>query len=129
MSAPTFSVSYVARLPGERTGFEASAPDLRGAFDQNRDPFIAAQRADLSKTEAQRRASQMVKDDRPKPVQRPGPALAQGPDGAAFNARWRAEQAVASREARKAEFKADRRAQSQFRAHTQNHEKGDAHER
>ncbi|WP_394693124.1 hypothetical protein [Hyphobacterium sp.] len=84
------------------------APVLGASFETSRDPMIAAQHADLQKSEAERRASQMVANDRPKPVQRPSPALAHTPDGEAFNARWRAEQDAASRDARKAEFKARR---------------------
>jgi len=85
-----------------------SAPHIGPAFEQSRDPSIAAQTADQTKTEAQRRQSFMVKQDRPQPVQRPSPTLALGPDGAAFNARWEKEQSSADRQTRKAEFMAKR---------------------
>jgi hypothetical protein len=37
---------------------------------------------------AARRESFMVKRQQPRPVLRPGPELARGPDGAAFDAQW-----------------------------------------
>lgn len=124
-------------LPGQASGFETRRNELRHAFEESRDPMIAAQRADLAKTEAQRRDSQMVKQDRPKPVQRPSPALAHGPDGSGFNARWQAERQSAAndaardadRDARKADFKAKRQAQSPSRTRSHELRKGDNHER
>lgn len=120
-------------LPGQASGLDARQGELRRSFEDSRDPMIAAQRADLAKTEAQRRASQMVKQDRPKPVQRPSPALSHGPDGASFNARWQAERRDAAndadREARKANFKAKRQAPSQSRTRSHERSKGDSHER
>lgn len=116
-------------LPGQTSRFEARRGELRQSFDANRDPMIAAQRADLAKTEAERRASQMVKHDQPKPVQRPSPALAHGPDAASFNARWQGERDAANREARKANFKAKRQTPSQSRTRSQQLKKGDRHER
>ena len=75
----------------------AALPDLRRAFDLNRDPLIRVQLLDLEKTEAERRgegtgrASGMVGRDKPAPALRP-PAPVSGPvDGAAFSARWLAE--------------------------------------
>lgn len=65
--------------------------------------------------------SQMVKKDQPKPALRPAPHRANGPDRAAFNARWEKERASAKpqqtkatpdREARKAVFKAQRQSQT-----------------
>ena len=120
-------------LPGATPGLDARTGQARQAFDESRDPAIAAQRADLAKTEAQRRASQMVTQDRPKPVQRPSPALACGPDGASFNARWQAERQNAAndadRQARKAAFKTRRQVQSQTRTRSHQRSKGDDHER
>ena len=95
--------------------------------------MIAAQRADLARTEAERRASQMVTQDRPKPVQRPSPALAHGPDGSSFNARWQAERRDAAndadRQARKADFKAKRQAQSPSRTRSHEFNRGGQHDR
>lgn len=120
-------------LPGEATALDARRGELRAEFEKNRDPVIAAQRADLAKTEAERRGSQMVKQDRPKPVQRPSPALAHGPDGTSFNARWQAERRDADkdadRNARKATFKAKRQGQSHTRNRSHDISKGDQHER
>ncbi|WP_420331715.1 hypothetical protein [Oceanicaulis alexandrii] len=120
-------------LPGEASKLESRRGELRAEFEKNRDPMIAAQRADLAKTEAERRASQMVKQDRPKPVQRPSPALAHGPDGTSFNARWQAERRDAAkdadRNARKAAFKAKRQSQSTSRNRSHDIKKGDQHER
>lgn len=74
-----------------------------------------------------RRESVMVKRDKPKPVLRPAPHIAAGPDRTAFNQTWNNErqsartnaapvkQAAPDREARKAAFKAKRRAQAQTR--------------
>lgn len=120
-------------LPGEASRLDTKRGELRQSFETNRDPMIAAQRADLAKTEAERRASQMVKQDRPKPVQRPSPALAHGPDGTSFNARWQAERRDAAndaaRKARKADFKAKRQAQSPSRTRSHEFNKGDQHDR
>lgn len=124
-------------LPGQASRLDARRGELRQSFETIRDPMIAAQRADLAKTEAERRASQMVKQDRPRPVQRPSPALAHGPDGTSFNARWQAERQNAAndaarqsdRDARKANFKAKRQAQSHIRNRSHEINKGDQHER
>jgi len=114
MTASSFSRSQGANLPGTAPSAQAKAPDARRAFDQNRDPSIAAQLADKTKTEAQRREAFMVARDRPQPVQRPSPALAHGSDAAAFNTRWKAERDVANREARNAAFVAARSAKPSF---------------
>jgi hypothetical protein len=113
-SRPSFAAGR-SDLPGATPSLDTRAGELRQSFERNRDPMIAAQRADLAKTEAERRASQMVKHDQPKPVQRPSPALAHGPDAASFNARWQGERDAANREARKAAFKAQRIEQSKPR--------------
>lgn len=52
-------------------------------------------RAAFDSESAQRRESLMVKRQQPKPVLRPGPALARGPDKTAFNAQWAEEHAQA----------------------------------
>lgn len=73
----------------ERTDLRADNPlyeragSLRAAFDTKREGEDAER--------AVRRESFMVKRERPKPVLRPSPALALGPDGAAFDARWNSE--------------------------------------
>lgn len=73
------------------------------------------------------RGSQMVKKDQPKPAPRPAPHIANGPDRAAFNARWQRERQASRatsvptkqvpplpyRAARMAAFKAKRQAQEQ----------------
>jgi len=120
MTASSFSRSQGANLPGAQPSAEANSPSVRQAFDQNRDPSIAAQTADQIKTEAQRRQSFMVKRDRPHPVQRPSPSLALGADSAAFNARWEKERnaADANRDALKAQFKAKRLEQFNARSIT-----------
>lgn len=117
--AKSFAASH-ADLPGDANAFEASAPNVSADFDRNRDPSIAAQLRDADKTEAERRGSQMVKEDRPRPAPRPSPSLALGPDSSAFQARWEGEKESAARAARKAEFKAERQAQAPSRACTHN---------
>ena len=128
-------------LPGTTPSLDNRRGELRPSFEANSDPAKAAQRADLAKTEAQRRASQMVKQDRPQPVQRPRPALALGPDGTSFNARWQAERrdaandaarnanADADRATRKAAFKAQRQTQTQTRTRSHQPQRGDRHDR
>ena len=62
-----------------------------------------------------KRASSMVKQDRPKPAPRPSPGLAHGVDAAAFNARWEAERAAADKAKRRAAFFTERKKQAQAR--------------
>lgn len=93
----SYSYANRADLPGGEPRFYASAPKAQDAFDNARDPLIAAQKRDMGKSEAQRRfeltrrdesGSRMVQQDRPKPVLKPSPALAMGSDRAAFNRAW-----------------------------------------
>ncbi len=56
-----------------------------------------------------RRQPAMVANDRPHPVPRPSPGMSHEVDRASFNTRWAQEQ----RQARKAAFKQERRAQQQ----------------
>lgn len=98
----SYSHAHRADLPGGEPRFYASAPQSREAFDKARDPLIAAQKRDLGKSEAQRRfelsrrsdsgqhdqGSGMIRREQPKPVLKPSPALAMGPDRAAFNRAW-----------------------------------------
>jgi hypothetical protein len=97
----SYSYANRADLPGGEPSFYANAPKSREAFDNARDPLIAAQKRDLEKSEAQRRfeqsrrtdsgldrGSDMIRRDQPKPVLKPSPALSMGPDRAAFNRAW-----------------------------------------
>lgn len=93
----SYSYANRADLPGGEPGFYASAPKARDAFDNARDPLIAAQKRDMDKSEAQRRfeltrrdesGSRMVQQDQPKPVLKPSPALSMGPDRLAFTRAW-----------------------------------------
>ena len=83
------------------------------------EPFKSAPsvKTDFAQAKSPQRGSSMVKQDQPKPVQRPSPALAMGPDGTAFNARWEVERKTAladqSRAERKAAFLKTRSQQSQ----------------
>ncbi len=80
----------------------AKANSITMSFEIERDPNRALQLRDMNKTEAERRRenaerikrrnSFMVKRQKPKPVLRPSPALAYGPDRAAFNSEWKQEQ-------------------------------------
>ena len=106
MSKPTApsrtwsSVSYAYRhrasMPGEPPALYRAAPKTVSiSFAIAENPLIEKQLADMRLTEAQRRrlnmakgGSQMIKDDRPRPVLKPSPALAFGPDASAFNNRW-----------------------------------------
>ena len=73
-------------------------PQARRDFDQNRDPLIARQLADLMKREAERREDQagrgaaMVKQDKPAPAPHPTGPLGEAVDRQSFNGRWLAEQ-------------------------------------
>lgn len=93
----SYSYANRADLPGGEPSFYSAAPKSREAFDDARDPLIAAQNRDLGKSEAQRRfeqsrradsGSDMIRRDQPKPVLKPSPALSMGPDRAAFNRAW-----------------------------------------
>ena len=93
----SYSYANRANLPGGEPSFTASAPKARDDFDNARDPLIATQKRDLGKSEAQRRfeltrregqGSDMIRRDQPKPVLKPSPALAMGPDRAAFSRAW-----------------------------------------
>ena len=105
---------------------DQAAQKARREFEQNRDPLLNAQRSDLTKSEAERRedadraerrASLMVKRQRPEPALKPSRALAHGPDRAAFEQSWTREQDGArhaaleeERIARREAFKALRQA-------------------
>jgi len=145
------SLSYAQdnqhNLPGPPPKAQSTAPEIRNEFDQNRDPYIALQKADLNKSEAERRReasarterrdSFMVARDQPKPTLRPGTHMAYGPDRAAFDQRWESQRQAASpapaqdlsaREDRKAAFLKARNEQPQTREKTQTHNrKGDDH--
>lgn len=82
---------------------QAALPSVHRAFDINRDPFIAAQLADLDKTEAQRReetgrqeqtgrGSSMVGQDKPRLELNPPPEMRRRVHAGSFNQRWLAEQ-------------------------------------
>lgn len=106
-----------ADLPGRTsTGPEHRAAPLAPGFERQADPQKASRRADLTRTEFDRRTdiaalarqkrqsdaqtqtgrqSQMVREDHPRPMLKPSPALAHGPDRAAFNQRWKQEERAA----------------------------------
>lgn len=82
-------------------------PNVRNEFDNNRDPLIAIQLAELNMSEAQRRRATaradsnkpqaqqppaMIRRDKPQPTLKPSPKLAHGPNAANFNKRWSEEQ-------------------------------------
>ena len=101
------SFSYANRhdLPGGEPDFYARTPQAGREFDNNRDPLIARQNADMEKSESRRRfeltrksserGSDMVGRHAPKPVLKPSPALAFGADRAAFNRQWQREHRAA----------------------------------
>jgi len=135
------SLSYAhdnqSNLPGSPPKMQGAAPKVREAFDKNRDSTIARQKADLNKSEferrresptrEQRREAFMIKHDQPKPSLRPGPQLARGPDSSAFNARWENEHRAASKQAvnakqmRKDSFMKARQEQAQSHTKTRTH--------
>ena len=88
------------------------ARPVKTSFEMERCPLHAAELRDADKSEAerredmrqrqQRRESFMVKRQQPKPVLRPSPALAHGPDNDAFDCQWSVEQGAAQRETKAA---------------------------
>ncbi|MCB1682368.1 MAG: hypothetical protein KDI65_10605 [Alphaproteobacteria bacterium] len=97
------SYAYLNRdnLPGGQPSFYENAPDTGKSFQYARDPLIAAQHADMNKSEHQRRFEamcrgpqnlSMVEREQPRPEHRPPPPLAMGADRAAFQRRWSQEQ-------------------------------------
>lgn len=114
-------------------------PAMRSEFKENRHPLMARQDADLIKTEAERRresegipeskearrSSFMVKRQQNRPVLRPAPHIANGPDRAAFNTAWEQERNDAANhnkqtiEDRKAAFMKARQAPEKSK--TRNH--------
>lgn len=111
----SYSYANRADLPGGEPSFYASAPKARETFDNARDPLIAVQKRDLGKSEAQRRfelsrrqdsGSDMIRRDQAKPVLKPSPALAMGPDRAAFNRAWSSEDRSARKKNKAAEAEA-----------------------
>lgn len=90
--AATRTTSFAKTTKPAHASFQ-TAPNLKTAFSQAQNTA---------------RGSNMVKQDKPKPVQRPSPALALGSDALAFNAKWETERKTAladqSRAARKAAF-------------------------
>jgi len=132
------SLSYAhdnqGTLPGSPPKAQGAAPKVREAFDNSRDSTIARQKADLNKSESERRRESptreqrregfMVKRDQPKPSLRPGPQLARGPDRTAFNQNWQNERQAATgtpREDRKAAFLKARNEQTHSHSKTQTH--------
>ena len=97
-------------------------PQARRDFDQNRDPLIARQLADLKKTEAERREGQagrgaaMVRQDKPAPAPHPTGPLGEAVDRESFNGRWLIEQ----RDAAFAQAKARREAPAPAREQNRN---------
>ncbi len=99
-SVQSYAYRNASDLPGQRPNMDAQGGKAQKAFTQNRDPYTARQLTDAGKTEAERRRENvMVKRQQPKPVLRPSPALAYGPDKAAFNQAWQNEQDRADQEA------------------------------
>lgn len=96
-------------LPGQRSALDETHTSTP-SFEPARDPLRARAMADLERSEAQRRGSEMVRTDRPHPTPRPAPMLALGPDRAAFNARWDREVETAKRRAEDPERAARREA-------------------
>lgn len=114
-SRTSYAWQHRAELPGERTILDQVRRSA-ASFDPARDPLRARALADQGRAEAERRGSTMVKSDKPYPAPRPSPALALGPDRAAFNARWEREVENAKRKTedperavRREAFKAMRR--------------------
>ena len=76
----------------------SSLPKLWLEFRRNRDPYTAAQIADLKLSEAERREEQsgrgsgMVGTDKPQPSPKPPKHISRQVDAKAFQARWLAEQ-------------------------------------
>ena len=68
---------------------EVSSPG-EGSSQTSKDAFNTAKETEQGKTEA--RASEMVKNDQPKPVLKPLPQLSMGVDKQAFNKQWSNEQ-------------------------------------
>jgi len=75
-------------LPGNTSKVENNKTPVRRDFNR-----ASAGKPDLER--AKRRQAFMVKRDRPKPVLRPGPHIAAGPDKAAFNTAWEKERRLA----------------------------------
>ncbi|MEM6467743.1 MAG: hypothetical protein AAF679_14760, partial [Pseudomonadota bacterium] len=53
--------------------------------------------------------------DRPRPVHKPSPAWAYGPDAQSFDARWSQQKSTADRAARKAKYQASRGAPTELK--------------
>jgi|GEM_PF-1602724 len=71
----------------------STTPKRNGAIDYSKSTRPEFNRAaNGNATKEQRRESFMVKRDQPKPAPRPAPHMANGPDRAAFNQKWRQEQ-------------------------------------
>jgi hypothetical protein len=86
---PPTRLSHAHEHPDLRTDnpLYERAGSARAAFD--------AQRASEEQERAARRESFMVKRQQPKPVLRPSPSLALGPDGTSFNMQWNDERVQA----------------------------------
>ena len=100
----SFSHEMRTSLPGHEPRAFKAAPDMGRAFELNRDPLVRRQWEEARKSEAQRRGSDMVRQDAPRPAPRPKPSLARTPEGQVFAERWQAERAAASKAERKAAF-------------------------
>lgn len=117
---PVSRLSYTHERPDLFGGspLYGKTPMLTQSFGKQRCPLHAKQLKDLSKNEAERRreletfkakrrGSEMIKKDRPKPVAKPSPQMAFGPDSATFNAAWASERRSARRAARLEEAQGD----------------------
>lgn len=114
----THTVSFAGKEPGLRDQMPLSLQRVSAlcpSFEAASDPFLAAQRRDLEKSEGQRReesgsGSMMVKRQRLSPKLRPKHDHA--PIRASFNQAWFQEH----RAARLEQFKAERRHNAQTKA-------------
>lgn len=107
----TYAHENAATLPGGPAAIDAKA-------DKARSDFEGASRGEAS-TPIRSGGSDMVKEDAPRPAPRPSPGMAMGADSAAHQHRLQMDRERAekhmpggelNREARKAAFKAERKA-------------------
>lgn len=108
-SRTSYAWQHRSELPGPRSSLD-QARTTTPSFEPARDPLRARAMADLDRSEAERRGSDMVRSERPHPVLRPSPVLSLGADRAAFNARWDRELENAKRRAEDADRAARREA-------------------
>lgn len=93
--------AYMERRGCDPANDEWMTPDIQAKRPDVKDGFERGVRNARKPQEVAGRPSEMVKNEKPQPVPRPGARIARPVDAQSFNAKWRREQVVSRRETRR----------------------------